>query len=489
MENGIPHAFPSGLVELLRQRVPIYADLSQRHQCNIARMLWDFANNRYQHRIYDGAAFSVEYMRNLWGNLRTRNHVVAKFFRNIQGDNISHLISDFTPYDFLGVVLVEFLEDDTPIDLIDGEKRMRMPPNPILSRAANNDPEVNNAKHSMWKSIRPSPTIPINQDALLEFSRKTTDPREKMSALRLLKLSRNTRSPGSIPVLYEQKSTGRLTEVLFAMQNNQRAVISAALHGYWDYDLNNAHFSILSAWAKKLGKSTPVVDEYLRNRKKIRQELTEHCGAKLEDIKECLIALLYGAPLHTNPDFTEIPKILGQEATALFTKHPFVKALKKEIASVGKFIVNDTHSSRGCYVNAMGIEAPTHKNQTTFKLLCHSLQGVEALALKSVVAKYGEDILLCMHDGWVSRRRLDCYQLKHLIKTATGFELEVEEQQLPKYKAASDGDPAWRFADSTPVTGGLYVSASSNWNTPKNVKGRITRPDLIGNNKNILEQK
>ena len=211
MAKGIPHAFPSGLVEFIRQRVPIYADLSLRHEYKIGQMLWDFANNRYQHCIYDGAAFSLAYMRNMWGNLCTRNEVVKKFFQNIQGDNISHLISDFKPYDFLGVVLVDYLEDDTPIDLLDGEKRMRIPPNPILSRAANDNPDVVNAKHSKWKGIRPSPTVPINQDALLEFSRKTTDPREKMSALRLLKLSRNTRCPGSIPVLYEQKSTGRLT--------------------------------------------------------------------------------------------------------------------------------------------------------------------------------------------------------------------------------------------------------------------------------------
>jgi hypothetical protein len=68
--------------------------------------------------------------------------------------------------------------------------------------------------------------------------------------------------------------------------------------------------------------------------------------------------------------------------------------------------------------------------------------------------------------------------MKILIKTATGFELEIEAHQLPKYKPALDGDPAWRFADSTPVTGGLYVSASSNWNAPSNVYGRNTRPDL-----------
>jgi hypothetical protein len=83
---------------------------------------------------------------------------------------------------------------------------------------------------------------------------------------------------------------------------------------------------------------------------------------------------------------------------------------------VAKFIVADTHSTRGCYVNAMGIEAKKiTKKDPTFNLLCHALQGVEALALKTVVTQHGEDILLCMHDGWVSRRRLDLKKLKRRI--------------------------------------------------------------------------
>jgi hypothetical protein len=479
MVNGIPHVLPSGLVELLNTRVPIFAQLAVRHQVHIARMLWDFANNRFNHSRYDGAAFSVDYMKSVWGNLRTRNRVVRQFFTNIQGDNHSHLISSFSPFDFLGQVLVDFLEDDSLIDFLDDGKRMRLPPNPILSRAASNDHEVTHAKHSKWKGIRPSATIPINQEALLEFSRKTSDPRQKMSALRLLKLSRNARCPSAIPVLYEQKSTGRLTEVLFAIQNTQREVMSAALHGHWDYDLNNAHFSILSAWAKRLGKSTPVVDEYLRHKREIRIELSKHCNSKLDDIKGCLIALLYGAPLNANPDYAEIPKILGQEAAKLFISHSFVIMLKREISKVGKTIVADTHSTRGCYVNAMGIEAPKpKKTNATFNLLCHALQGVEAVALKTVIAHHGEDILLCMHDGWVSRRRLDCDKLKNLIHAATGFELEIEEQQLPKYLPMMDRPFAWHFSDSKPTKGGFVVSNSSQWNVSENVYGRQTRTDL-----------
>lgn len=478
MSNSVFSVSPSGLEDLLIQRLPHFAALRQSHQHHIAKMLWDYANSRYRHRRYTGAAFSVEYMKELWGNLGVRNRVLRDFFENIQGGKDSHLISSYTPHDFLGKVLVEFLEDQTPIDLIVDGKRMKMPLNPILSRAACDDPEVTHVKKSKWQGISPSPRMPVNQTALQEFSRKTADARQRMSALRLLKLSRNKMCSGEIPVLYEQKSTGRLTEVLFGLQNNEREVISAALHGMWDYDLQNAHFSIFSAWAKQLGHATPVVDEYVRNKTQIRRELTEHCQSNLEDIKQCLISLMYGAPLNANPDFARIPQILGETEAKLFISHPFVKSLKQEISAIGKYIVNDTYTSRGCYVNAMGIEPPNFPKATAkFRLLSHALQGVEALALKTVVAQYGQDILLCMHDGWVSRTKLDCKQLQDSIFRTTGFDLGIEEAQLPKYRPTEGAEPAWPFADSKPVHGGFWVSQSSDWNTKDGVHGVVSRPD------------
>lgn len=478
MSNGVFSVSPSGLEDLLIQRLPQFAALRQSHQHHIAKMLWDYANSRYRHRRYMGAAFSVEYMKELWGNLGVRNRVVRDFFENIQGGKDSHLISNYTPYDFLGKVLVEFLEDQTPIDLMVDGKRMKMPPNPILSRAASDDPEVTHAKKSKWQGISPSPRMPVNQTALFEFSRKTDDARQRMSALRLLKLSRNTMCSGEIPVLYEQKSTGRLTEVLFGLQNNEREVISAALHGMWDYDLQNAHFSIFSAWAKKLGHATPVVDEYVRNKTQIRVLLKDHCQANLEDIKQCLISLMYGAPLNANPDFARIPQILGETEAKLFISNPFVKSLKQEISAIGKYIVNDTYTSRGCYVNAMGIEPSNIAGATgKFKLLSHALQGVEALALKTVVDQHRQDILLCMHDGWVSRTQLDCKQLQDSIFRATGFDLGIEEVQLPKYMPTEGAEPAWPFADSTPTNGGFWISGSSDWNTKDGVHGIVSRPD------------
>jgi len=240
--------------------MPSFLGLPARHQQNIAQMLWDYASSRYRH--FDrGAAFSVGYMEKLWGNRRIRNRVVPEFFVNVQGGNISHEFSSYSPYVDIGSVLVEYLGDRKIVDLLADGKRMRLPRSVILSRA-------DSGKHTAWKGASPSRVMPINEESLTSFYEQSTDCRQRISALRLLRLSRNSLCPGSIPLLYQQKSTRRLTEVLYALQNTEREVLSAALTGFWDYDLQNAHYSILSGCAKRLGRTTPVVDEYLGKKKK-----------------------------------------------------------------------------------------------------------------------------------------------------------------------------------------------------------------------------
>ena len=221
----------------------------------------------------------------------------------------------------------------------------------------------------------------------------------QLHALRLLRLSRNTLCAGSIPVQYRQVSTGRLVEGLFYLQSTPREVLSAALTGFWDYDIKNAHFGIFSQWAKKLGKRTPAVDEYSRNKAEIRCGLAQHCGAPPEDIKECLIALLYGATLHPDPEQAKIAQVLGEDAHALFKSHPFVTRLRAEIKRVGGAIVNDLPKHSGRYGNALGIYVRKPEKNGTAALLCHGLRGVEGKILKCVIERFGQDILLPIVTG------------------------------------------------------------------------------------------
>ena len=480
MEIDFFRVLPAGLVDRLQTESPPFANLPERHQANVAQMLWDYASARHRHKRLAGAAFSTTYMRRLWGNLRARNRVVPEFFCVIQGDNIGHHFSSYEPYDAIGNILVQFLRDERPVELLHNGRRLSLPRRPVLSRAANDDPAVIHPKNSVWQRAMPAGLLPVNEAALLKFAKTAANQHHRLSALRLLRLSRNTMCPGSIPLLYEQKSTGRLAEVLFSIQNTEREVLSAALDGFWDYDLRNAHFGIFSQWAKRLGHQTPAVDEYQRDKQRIRKRLASCCLAAEEDVKESLIALLYGASLNSNPDFASIPRVLGEEAAAIFIADSFVKELTAEIKKVGAALVADTKLANGAYVNALGIRASKHAGRSAFTLLCHALQGVEAQALQAVVKNYGDRILLCMHDGWVSRERLDREEVEALIKATTGLRLTVEEQQLPKYPPKKGRRKPWSFGGS-PITRneGLWVSNSPQWSLPPFVHGRRTRSDTV----------
>ena len=125
------------------------------------------------------------------------------------------------------------------------------------------------------------------------------------------------------------------------------------------------------------------------------------------------------------------------------------------------------------------------------KLLSHALQGAEAMALKSILEHFGEHILLCMHDGWISEKRLKKADLERIIKTATGFSLEVEEVQIQTFKKDrmhskqpkdTEKDDKYQLIKndclindggntSPPSKPSIILSTRPTWNCPKGVIG------------------
>jgi hypothetical protein len=190
----------------------------------------------------------------------------------------------------------------------------------------------------------------------------------------------------------------------------------------------------LSALAKENGLATPDIDDYLIRKRQIRTELAEHCAVDINDVKSGLISLIYGASLNAHEKYSSIGKSLGLKKAKHFIAHPFVKSLSNEIKMVRGNVVEGMRKHAGQFVNVMniGVKATGKKNQSAV-LLSHALQGYEALALKTVMRHFGHHIVLPMHDGWVSDKRLDCDQLSRLIHDATGLRLEIEEARLPKF--------------------------------------------------------
>lgn len=475
MEIHIPERLP----RFIAQNCEPFSSLKPTHQFCITAMLWAWAMPRYQH-CYNPryASFQSKWLQRLWGNLQTMRKTLGDtYFSVLSGSNYEHFTHGYIPRQALGSALIDYLLDESPDVLRDRHGRKRERPRGCFRSRAGADSTAL-AKHSVWKGLICSPVLPINIDALEKFCLQTNNLRHVIAALWLIRLARIWGN--ELPINYEQKSTGRIFEVFSYIQCCPREVLSAALTGCWDYDIANAHYSILSQWAQRLGYSVASIDHYLTEKGAVRQTLSEDCYVPIDHIKESLIGILYGGILHTDPRFSSIASLLGKEGATAFVNHPIVKGIKNDITKVKRAIVNDLPRHAGKIGNNIGVYAQLDPKSSN--ALCHALQGVEAQALRAVVNAYGEKIILTMHDGWVASSRLSVTELNKLISGATGFELQVEETQMPKYLAKGQPSGATnssalrdmiveQFPKPYGEPKGWVLSGAPQWSLPAWVKG------------------
>jgi hypothetical protein len=230
---------------------------------------------------------------------------------------------------------------------------------------------------------------------------------------------------------YIMCETGRLFARGANLQSAPRIVKRFALHGSWQYDFSNCHFSIIQQLAERAGQQCPTVSKYLARKKKIRHELSASVAVPVDSVKACLIALGYGAGLSVRSQ-DAIAKEIGSDRARAFIQQPFVRALHKELTRVRQVILAQYPPRRGAVWNALGL--PCNSEAKAGELQAHILQGIEAQALLAILRRYHDRILLLEHDGFVSSVALDTDEVEAVVSEATGFKLVLEGGiiQLPK---------------------------------------------------------
>lgn len=399
-------------------------------------MLWLWTDASYKHLRYENAvAISKKVVRRLWGSDKTmRNIVGINYFSVLEGNNLSGVCNAFTPSSELLEALLLCLQDEELATIVGQDLvPMRIPKQPFSSRRGYGN------SNSSWSGIKTCRFVPINVDNLktvLNDPSFTFDAQK--AAWRLIRLANNNKCLHQLPVTYKEMRTGRIFEDSFQLQNSPRQITKAAFAGNWDYDIANCHFAILHEWARTLGLSAPVISSYLANKNEFRAELASLCRPELELadsialVKKALLGLLYGAYLSEDERFS-IGKTLGKQGASRFNQHDLVRRLNAEIKSLRTEILNDLPTNKGLIVNWMGITVSTKDPK---EMLCHVLQGVEALILRAIAKEYGQDIILFMHDGWISKRELEIHHIQSVIKNVTrikgrdGFNLDVEHSFL-----------------------------------------------------------
>ena len=323
-----------------------------------------------------------------------------------------------------------------------GDVRHKAPDNAIISKAKTKAGKL--VTKSGW-SIPVLSAVPVNQEKLEELQTlmaaeqerhrnglHTVCPVDPVHAGYVLKdiqiilhNAHNNVSPGCVIHRYSQSDSGRMYATDVNLQTVSRQVRFAALHGLWDYDIENCHYAILQQMAQKAGHECQSITCYIDNKSKVRRELSEEFGVTVTQIKKVLLALVYGASLSEDPN-AAIPDALGSVdiADAVY-EHPFFNALAKDIAAARRVILGKTKVFRGGVKN-MSKKVMKVKNKKPRHLLAHLLQGVEAVALNAAHDLYSSQIVLLQHDGFTATTPdLDIAAIEKAIFAATKYHLKV----------------------------------------------------------------
>ena len=150
--------------------------------------------------------------------------------------------------------------------------------------------------------------------------------------------------------------------------------------------------------------------------------MSQEVGITSGQAKFCLLANMYGAresAWHKNA----IPNEIGVDATKVLYSNPLFQTIVSDLDEGRRLILDNWPSSPTKLVNAIGKDIK--KTEDPKKKLAHLLQGVEAQALRTVINAMGDDVLLLMHDGFVTSRPIDTNEMERAVEQETGFKMKL----------------------------------------------------------------
>jgi len=445
------------LVRSLRRRIADFGKESEEVQEHLARLIWDSTLKRRQHKIYtDWMSITYQELYGKFGRngFRAVNDRLGLFEVN---DNYSFAgdggkRQQYTKgYRLTGKAQTAksgFLHSNIRhvSKLIGGDGRyLRTPPKAVASK------DMEGITASKWKNTKFKSTVPMDIDALKKLRKRLKSIQKDMKAghwnsdlffkeetleqveyclevvAQILRLAHTDVAEGYVIHRYVESKAGRLYAKNINLQTTPRAVKQAALHGLWEYDFENCHYSIFQQLAQQAGVDCPNIQHYLAHKRVVRDQIATEIQITVDQAKVCLIAIMYGARESVWHE-SAIPEAVGDKAERLY-QHPLFKGLMGEIRAGREAILAGwPDKGRTTYRNMMGKRIK--KKESNEKILAHLIQGIEARMLNIVLDLYPEDILLLQHDGFAAANRLDRNLITDKISDETGFDMALDEARI-----------------------------------------------------------
>lgn len=319
-------------------------------------------------------------------------------------------------------------------------KYLRNMPKPIDSK------DTDGITATSWREAKVLNKIPMHLDVLLQahacLSRlKVADTADMFAVAqgediayltdtieKLLVMARtDVAGRGYLMHRYIESQSGRLYAKGFSLQTAPRVIRKAALHGLYEYDFENCHYAIFSQMASRHGYDCQAIRHYMANKRLVRVGIANRVGISEQEAKQCLLAIMYGART-TEWHENAIPRLLGRcMATRLYQDAQF-DAIAQDIRQGRQAIIQGHPRRRTTLVNAMNKRI--RLDQGSDKILAHLMQGIEAKALRVAIDLYPIDVVLLMHDGFITTRPVDMVSLEAAVREITGYDLVLTGEQI-----------------------------------------------------------
>ncbi|RRO01534.1 hypothetical protein [Pectobacterium aquaticum] len=311
---------------------------------------------------------------------------------------------------------------------------------------------MRDGKKCSVKEIVPK-EIEINKFALhrlMEKLKKRGDHDHEIAQIEYILSIANANNSGYLPMTYFQSDCGRFyAENPINLQNCSREIRKAALAGFYDIDIENCHYTLLSQMCSRINVPTPHVDYYLANKKSVRKEISYIFNISEDDAKMILIALIYGSNLTPFGVLKKLKIIYDFDSI----ERSFAYKLCKEISSVRDHVISDYKKKSGGgfkILNDAGLIKKTklseNSNVKKSSLMAHILQGAESLILQHMIRFMGDNIILLQHDGVTCKNIIDADELSKYIFENTGYHVSFDVEQLPVNIESVGDDSVCQFS-------------------------------------------
>ena len=438
------HYVPEDFIKILRRGITGYRQLTPAHQSRMAYYIWHYGTWRRRHKSPKWDDFMTigyqELERDFGrGGFKAINDTLHIFEVTPNWYSTRGLTKGYNLSPKVQELKERYLvpRKRALTKLIDSEARaLRTLPKPVAAK------DSNGITATAWNNAKPLNKIPVNMETLrylyahLQKMIKQ-DGQDDMFAqaqqedfkyiaeavgqlLRLANVDISER--GYVMHRYVEASSGRLYARGVSLQTTPRVIRQAALHGLYEYDFENCHYSIFSQLAARYGFEAVGIGHYLANKKAVREQLAQDIGITLEQVKMCLLAIMYGARANTWHE-NAIPNEIGAVSAKALYAHPQFQGIAQDINQGRRVILTNWPTRRTTLLNDMGKRIK--KNEKPERKLAHLLQGIEAKALRAVIELIPDDVLLLMHDGFVTSRPVDTRAMEQAVCQATGYELSL----------------------------------------------------------------